>query len=135
GTLPSAVEGIMDQIGAVVIVVRVEAGQDDTETRANVIGGVDANTGQYLGVHAMAAAESVVGFSPRILCAPGFTHQRPEDPQTPGTFLANPVVAEMQGIAERLRAVIVADGPNTVDEDAYAYAEDFDSGRIYVVDP
>ena len=129
GTLPGALDGIFDQIGAVVIVVRVEEGVDEPATLANIVGGVDAGTGAYEGVHALAAAESVVGFTPRILCAPGWTHQRPTD-------LANPVVAELEGIASRLRALIVADGPNTNDADAQTYAGDWGtSGRVYVVDP
>ena len=45
------------------------------------------------------------------------------------------VLAEMVGIAQRLRAVIVADGPNTTDADAIQIADDFGSDRIYVVDP
>lgn len=129
GTLPAALDGIFDQIGAVVIVVRVEEGLDEDATLANIVGGVNAGTGQYEGVHALAGAESVVGHTPRILIAPGWTHQRPTD-------LANPVVSELEGIAARLRAVIVADGPNTNDTDAQAYAADWGtSGRVYVVDP
>ena len=129
GTLPGALDGIFDQIGAVVIVVRVDEGADEDATLANVVGGVNAGTDQYEGVHALAGAESVVGYTPRILCAPGWTHQRP-------TSAANPVVAELEGIAARLRAMIVADGPNTTDADAQAYAGDWGtSGRVYVVDP
>ncbi|KIC14066.1 phage tail sheath C-terminal domain-containing protein [Leisingera sp. ANG-Vp] len=136
GTLAGALDGIFDQIGAVVIVVRVEEGVDEAATMANVIGGVDGNTGQFEGVHALAGAESVVGFAPRILCAPGWTHQRPEDSGNPGTHLANPVVAELEGIADRIGAVIIADGPNTTDTAAQIYAGDWGtSGRIYVVDP
>ncbi len=44
-------------------------------------------------------------------------------------------MAELIGIAERLRAVIIADGPNTNDADAIAYGGDFGSKRVYVVDP
>lgn len=76
GTLPAALDAIMDQIGAVVIVVRVDEGDTDTETLANVIGGVNASTGQYEGVQALLAAESVTGYAPRILCTPGFTSDR-----------------------------------------------------------
>lgn len=78
GTLPAAVDSIFDQCGAVIIVVRVEEGADDAETLANILGGVNAGTGQYEGVHAFLGAASVVGFSPRILIAPGFTHERVE---------------------------------------------------------
>lgn len=128
GTLPDAIDSIFDQIGAVVIVLRVEEGVSEAETLANVLGGVDANTGQYEGVHAFVAAENITGFVPKILIAPGFTHKRTSD-------TANPVVAELSGIADRLKAVIIADGPNTNDADAIAYAGDFGSKRIYVVDP
>lgn len=130
GTLPAALDGIFDQIGAVVIVVRVANEETDAETLANVVGGVNSGTGNYEGVHALLAAESVVGFSPRILCAPGFTHQRPGSPAG-----ANPVVAELVGIAERLRAVIIADGPNTTDAAAILYSDDFGSNRVFLVDP
>lgn len=128
GSLPNALDGIFDQIGAVVVVVRVEEGADEAETLANVIGGVNAGDGNFEGVHALLGAESVVGVSPRILIAPGFTHQRPGG-------LANPVVAELQGIANRLRAVVIADGPNTTDAAAITSAGDFGSDRIYLCDP
>lgn len=145
GTLPAALDSIFDQIGAMVVVVRVAEGEGNTEderaaaTMTNILGGpngrVDAATGQYLGVHAFLAARSIAKVTPRILIAPGFTHQRPVDPDKESQKLANPVVAELLGIAERLRAVIIADGPNTNDADAISYREDFGSPRIYVVDP
>lgn len=128
GTLPAALDSIMDQAGAVVVVVRVPVGNDDAATMANVIGGVNAGTGQYEGLHALLGAESALGVAPRILIAPGFTHTR-----TGGN--ANAVVAEMVGIAERLRAVIIADGPSTTDSAAITYAGDFGSKRVFVVDP
>jgi hypothetical protein len=135
GTLPGAIDSIFDQAGAVIVVVRVAKGATDAETLANVIGGVNATTGEYEGVQAFLGAESKLGVCPRILIAPGFTHQRPEDPENPGQKLANPVVSELIGIAERLRAVIIADGPNTTDEAVVAYAGDFGSPRVYLVDP
>jgi phage tail sheath protein FI len=141
GTLPQAMDGIFDQIGAMVVVVRVAAGEGESEaereaaTLTNLLGGVDADTGQYLGVHAFLAARSAVKVTPRILIAPAFTHQRPVDPENPGSKLANPVLAELLGIAERLRAVIIADGPNTNDADAVSHREDWGSPRVYVVDP
>lgn len=209
GTLPAALDGIFDQIGAVVVVVRVEEGATEADTLANILGGMNAGTGQYEGVHALLGAESVVGFAPRILCVPGFTHQRRSNGltsvnigvagtgYTPGTYVlnvtggggagavveatvgaggavtavtirnpgsgyttdptlalpagagagtgatftvtrgtvGNGVVAELIGIAERLRAVIIADGPNSTDSAAITYAGDFGSPRVYVVDP
>ena len=127
GTLPQAMDDIFDQTGAVVIVVRVAEGNDNAATLTKVIGGVNVD-GTYEGVHALLGAESVTGFRPRILCAPGFTHQRESG-------LANPVVAEMLGIAERMRAVIIKDGPNTTDAAAIADRGDWGSKRVYIVDP
>ena len=205
GSLPAALDSIMDQSGAVVIVVRVEDGETDAETLANILGGVNATTGNYEGVHAFLGAESILGFLPRILIAPGFTHQRVTGGLTittvgtPGTgytsapavsftggggsgaeavatvsggvvtgititkpgsgytsaptveltggggtlaaatvafgTVGNAVVSELVGIAERLRAVIIADGPSTTDAAAIAYGGDFGSKRVYVVDP
>lgn len=206
GTLPAALDGILDNASAVIVVVRVDEGENDTGTTANVMGGVNAATGEYEGLFALRGAKSKVGVAPRILLAPGFTHRRLTQAVTaitvtaPGTgytaapavsitggngtgatahaelnaqggvarvvidnpgsgytgapavaftggggsgaaatasfgSTANPVVAEMVGIAESLRAVIIADGPNGNDADAIAYRKDFGSKRIYVVDP
>jgi len=135
GTLPAAMDGIFDQVGAAVVVIRVEEGADAAATLVNVLGGVDVDTGAYSGVHALLGADAALGVTPRILCVPGFTGNRPEDPGVPGTYLANPVVSELLAIADRLRAVIIADGPSTNDAEAILYAGDFGSKRVYVVDP
>ncbi|HEY9460366.1 MAG TPA: hypothetical protein VIR04_06165, partial [Paralcaligenes sp.] len=128
GTLPAAMDSIFDQAGAVVIVVRVAEEADPAEQLAAVLGGVNATTGDYEGVHCFLGAESKVGFAPRILLAPGFTHERDSDS-------ANAVVAELVGIAERLRAVILVDGPDTTDDEAIAAAGDFGTARAYLCDP
>jgi phage tail sheath protein FI len=39
------------------------------------------------------------------------------------------------GVGDRLRAVVIADGPNTTQADAQAYADLHVSDRLYVVDP
>lgn len=122
GTLPPAIDGIFDQAGAMVVVIRVPHQTDDVDQLAEVIGGVDADTGQYTGVQAFLAAESVLGVAPKILIVPGFTHE-------------TAVVSEMLGIAGRLRAVIIADGPNTNDAAAITYRNNFGSPRVYLVDP
>ncbi|CCO22227.1 phage tail sheath subtilisin-like domain-containing protein [Maridesulfovibrio hydrothermalis] len=124
GTLKDAVDGIFDQTGAMVVVVRVEEGADTTATMSNIVGDGTAQTG----VHAFLGAQSHVHVTPKLLIAPGFTSQRVAN-------AANPVVAELLGIAERLRAVIIADGPNDTNAEAIAYREDWGSARIYVCDP
>jgi hypothetical protein len=125
GTLPNALAAIFAQAGAVVVVVRVaQANTSDTDpgTLTNVIGSVDGTTGQYKGMQALLGAESQLGVVPRILIAPGFTNQQ-------GGLTA------MVSIADRLRACIVADGPNTTDAAAQTYAGNFGSARVYLVDP
>jgi phage tail sheath protein FI len=47
----------------------------------------------------------------------------------------NPIVSEMMGIADRLRAVIIADAPATTDAAAIQWREDYGSKRVYVVEP
>jgi phage tail sheath protein FI len=212
GTLQPALDLIYDQAGAVVVMIRVEEEGTEAATIDNVRGGIDNGTGAYEGVHAFLAAENAVGFAPRILIAPGFTHQRTSNgilsiavttqgsgyttapavtitggggsgataaavlgtganagkvvsititspgkgyATDPTIAIAAPpeggvqavagavtrgavrseVLAEMVGIAQRLRAVIIADGPNTTDAAAIQIADDFGSDRIYVVDP
>jgi phage tail sheath protein FI len=41
----------------------------------------------------------------------------------------------MLAIADRLRAVIIADGPGTNDQDAITWRNDYGNARVYVVDP
>lgn len=135
GTLPDALGDILSVTGAMVVVVRVEEGADDESTMSNVIGGVDTDTGKYLGIEALLAAGSSVGVKPRILVAPGFTHQLPEDPGSPGQFLANPVAAALQSVADKLRAVVIVDGPNTNDAEAQAARDKFGTKRVFFHDP
>lgn len=212
GTLYKALDLIYDQAGAVVVVVRVEEGNTEGDTINNVVGGINELTGEYEGVHAFLAAENAVGFAPRILIAPEFTHQRSSNSilsiavsnqgagytsvpavtvtggggsgavvrailgtgansgkvvefiidnagqnysSAPTITIAPPpaggtqavagtvnrgpvrseVLSEMLGIAQRLRAVIIADGPNTTDAAVIQMADDFGSDRIYVIDP
>ena len=118
GTIPAALDAVWDQGGAWVVVVRVTEGVDDAATLTNLIGDGTLLTG----VHALTGSESALGVVPRILIVPGFTDEVA-------------MVAEMIGIAERLRAVIIADGPNTTDADAIAYRGEFGSARVYLVDP
>ncbi|WP_425384690.1 phage tail sheath subtilisin-like domain-containing protein [Wolbachia endosymbiont (group A) of Sturmia bella] len=131
GSLPSAINGILSQIGATVVVIRVKESENsdsklkESETIQNIIGGVDKETGEYQGIEAFLSSESIVHVAPRILIAPQFTHQLPEDA----------VVAALIPIAEKLRSIIVADGPNTNDEEAIKWRKSVGSSRVYVVDP
>lgn len=122
GTLPAIMDDIFDQVGAAVVVIRVDEGVDAAATQANIIGGVDVNTGAYTGMQALLAAQSALKVTPRILAIPGYTQ-------------IEAVLTALVTVAERLRAVIVADGPNTNDADALAYRALFGSERVYLVDP
>ncbi|WP_204353603.1 phage tail sheath subtilisin-like domain-containing protein [Salinisphaera orenii] len=80
GTLYDAIDrDMLDLVSATIIAVRVEAGQTDEDTQANILAGTDPDTGKRRGVDALLAAEAEVGAKPRLLCAPGFTHQRVTD--------------------------------------------------------
>lgn len=122
GTLPAAIDGIFDQAGATVVVVRVEEGADDAETLSNVIGGIDGVTGAPEGVQVLLSAQATLGVVPRILIAPEFTQNAA-------------LATELAAIADRLGAIIVADGPNSTDADAIAYRDTLGSARLYLVDP
>lgn len=122
GTLAPAIDDIFDQIGAVVVVIRVEEGADDAATLSNIIGGTDDVTGQPEGLQALLSAESVVKVAPRLIVVPEFSQEQA-------------VVSELVAIATKLRAIIIADGPNSTDADAITYRENFGSDRIYLVDP
>lgn len=105
GTLPQAVEAILKQAGAAIVVVRVE----------NEAGVTD-------GAQALVDSDSVLGVTPRILLAPGFTSKKP-------------VADELLSVANRLRAIVLIDAPNTDDAEAIDYAKNFGSDRAYVIDP
>ena len=138
-TIPKALDGIFDQAGAMVVVINVADPSNPAHLTtgvldpaniidADVVGGVDGTTGQYKGVHALLAANTELAVTPRILIAPNFTHDMPSGN-------ANPVVSELLGIAENLRAIIIADLPNTNDTDAIDYVGDFGSARVFAVYP
>jgi phage tail sheath protein FI len=132
GTLPTAIAGILAQTGANIVAVRIAEGVAREEsgdnpavtaeeaTIENVLGGVDGN-GNYTGVHAFLVSKSRLGIAPRILIAPEFCLEE--------------VVAEMIPIAERLRAIIVADCPTETDAAAITFATTSASQRVYAIYP
>lgn len=123
GTLPAAIDDIFDQTGAMIVVVRVPepvvVAPDGVPVLAS---GIDDSTGTYLGISALLAAESECHVVPRILIAPEFTHVATN-------------IHELLNIAERLRAIVIADGPNTNDAEAITYRQNFGNSRLYLVDP
>ena len=131
GTLPSALEGILAQTGAMIVVVRIaervasgEGNEEITTAEAtinNVIGSVSSD-GSYSGVYTFLASKSMLGVTPRILCAPGFSVKE--------------VVTELNIIANRLRAIVVADCPvDATNDNLIRFVSDCASERVYAVYP
>ena len=122
GTLPQSIEAIFKQIGAMIVVVRVKDEEKAADTKANVIGGIDDETGSGTGILALLEAETTVKVKPSILISPGFSNQ-----QSVGNQLAS--------VADKLRAYALLDGPNTTDANAITYREKFGSRRCEIIDP
>jgi phage tail sheath protein FI len=126
GTLPRALDAILTQVGAAIVVIRVAPGENSEKTATSIIGGIDEKTGDASGMEALVSAESLLGLRPRILLAPGFSDQKT-------------VADALLSIAARLRAIVLIDGPDTTDaavmatEDGYRFQ--FDNSRGYLVDP
>lgn len=120
GTLPGAISTIHEILQPWIVVIRVEEGLDDAATLANVIGAVA--DGVRTGAQAFLDAQTTVQVTPKLLIAPGFG-----DEQT--------AVNALLTVATRVKAVVIADGPNTDDADAATYAALFDDPRLYLVDP
>lgn len=121
GTLLRMVKAIFDHIGAMVVVIRVAEGADDAATITNIIGEVVAETGAYTGIQALLAAQSVAKAEPRILIAEKSNEAA--------------VAAALVIVAEKLKAVIAIDGPNTNDAAAIAFRDTLTSRRAYIIDP
>ena len=95
---------------------------DSVVSASDIRGGVDAATGAYEGVSALLGAQSVVGHTPRILIAPGYSDRKA-------------VADALISATNRLRAVSPIEGPSTTDGAAQGYRNEFGSRRAYLVDP
>lgn len=121
GTLPAALDAIADQASAIVVVVRVEVGADESETTANVIGTVTPQ-GKKTGLKALLAAEQNLGVKPRIIGAPGLDTQA--------------VTSEAVAIAQKLRAFVYASCHGCeVIEDAILYRNAFGARELMLIWP
>ena len=116
-----SLRAIYARTSAVVAAVGVAKAADAAAQTTAIIGGVTAQ-GARTGLQALLDAKSVLGLHPRLLAAPGHSS-------------AQAVATEMDGIAGKLRAVAIIDGPNTDDDAAIAHALNFGSKRLYMVDP
>ena len=123
--IAKAARVIYAQSKAVIIATGIAAGANDNHDAAAltsaVIGGVSAG-GARTGLQTMLDAKSKYNVQPRLLLAPGFSSTQA-------------VATAMDSLAGKLRAIGIIDGPNTDDEAAIAYAQNFGSKRLYMVDP
>lgn len=128
GTGADVLDAIDDQgiVGEVQVVVVPEGTSTVPQTKleqtiANIVG----NSATLTGVHAFKRASKRA----KLLGAPGFTSQRLGNAK-------NPVMAEFEGVANRLKSIIVGDCPGTSKEIAVTYRVDFpDQKRVYIIDP
>lgn len=112
---------IYTQAAAVVVAVGVTTGEDDQATVSAIIGSV-TESGQRTGLQALLDGKSRFNTQPRLLVAPGWSNYQA-------------VATAMDSLAEKLRAIAILDGPNSTDENAIAYADNFGSKRLFMVDP
>lgn len=125
GTLKDAYQQVYAERVNVAIVIRVEEGADAAATLANVVGDSTAQTG----IWALLTGQAILGVSPMILVAPGFTSN------APGAVAANAAAVALISVAERLKAVAVIDGPNTTEAAALTDVALYGSDRVLYVDP
>ncbi|WGS50855.1 phage tail sheath family protein [Paraburkholderia sp. D15] len=122
--IAQAARAIYAQSKAVIVASGVPdgvAGGEPAALTSAIIGGVTAG-GARTGMQSLLDAKSKFNVQPRLLLAPGFSSKQA-------------VASAMDSLAGRLRAIGIIDGPNTDDEAAIAYAKNFGSKRLYMVDP
>lgn len=116
-----AIAAVYKRAKAVIVAVGVPAVADAAEQLSAIIGGVLAD-GKRTGMQALLDGKSRFNAQPRLLCAPLHSSKLP-------------VATALVGLAERLRAIAILDGPGTTDEEALEYAKNFGSRHAYMVDP
>lgn len=122
GTLARSLRAIVAETRALVVAVRVAEGGDEAETTANLIGGVDAATGQKTGIQALLAAEQALGVKPRILGVPALDN---ED-----------VASALISVSQKLRAFAYVSAYDcATKEEATAYRDNFGAREVMVIWP
>ncbi|MFK7701360.1 phage tail sheath family protein [Pseudomonas caspiana] len=119
--IAQAAAAIYKRAKAVIVAVGVAETADQAALTSAVIGGVKAS-GVRSGLQALLDGKSLFNAQPRLLIAPG--HSR-----------IQAVATEMDALAGKLGAIAIIDGPGTTDEAAIAYAANFGSKRLFMVDP
>ncbi|WGO84667.1 phage tail sheath protein [Arsenophonus apicola] len=121
GTLAPSLKAISDQTAPVTIVVRVEQGEGEAETTANIIGGT-SDTGQKTGLQALLTAKNHTGVKPRIIGVPALDTKS--------------VASQLAAIAQKLRAFAYVSAYNckTVAE-ALDYRKNFNQRELMLIHP
>ncbi|OOF85182.1 phage tail sheath subtilisin-like domain-containing protein [Rodentibacter ratti] len=119
GTLSRALDGILDIVNCKVVVIRVEESDDESQMKANVIGGVD-DEGNYTGLKAFLVSAAVCGVKPRIFCVPKYDSQD--------------VTIELISVAQKLNGFVYAScyGCNTK-EQAVTYRRQFSQRELMLI--
>ena len=116
-----AAKAVFLKAKAVIVACGVAKLEDEALQTSAIIGGVLAS-GQRTGLQALLDGKSRFNAQPRLLIAPKHS-------------ATQAVATAMDALAGKLRAIALVDGPNTTDEAVLAYAQEFGSKRIYMVDP
>jgi phage tail sheath protein FI len=119
--ITKAAQAIYVRAKAVIVAVGVAKLEDAALQTSAIIGGVLAS-GQRTGLQALLDGKSKHNAQPKLIIAPKHS-------------ATQAVATAMDALAAKLRAIAIIDGPNTTDEAALAYAEEFGSKRLYLVDP
>jgi phage tail sheath protein FI len=119
--ITKAAKAIYVRAKAVIVAVGVPKLEDAALQTSAIIGGVLAS-GQRTGLQALLDGKSKHNAQPKLLIAPKHS-------------ATQAVATAMDALAGKLRAIAIIDGPNTTDEAAMAYALEFGSKRLYMVDP
>lgn len=119
--ITKACQAIFVRSKAVIVACGVNKLASAAEQTSAIIGGVLAD-GKRTGLQALLDGKSKFNAQPRLLIAPKHS----------ATLAA---ATAMDALAGKLRAIAIIDGPNTTDEAAMAYAANFGSKRVFLVDP
>jgi phage tail sheath protein FI len=119
--ITKACQAIYAKAKAVIVAIGVPKMDDPALQTSAIIGGVLAS-GQRTGLQALLDGKSLFNAQPRLLIAPGHS-------------ATQAVATAMDSLAQKLRAIGIIDGPCTTDEAAMAYAKNFGSRNLFMVDP
>ncbi|WP_278939423.1 phage tail sheath family protein [Pseudomonas helleri] len=116
-----AAKAVFIRAKAVIVACGVAKLDDPALQTSAIIGGVLVS-GQRTGLQALLDGKSRFNAQPRLLIAPKHS-------------ATQAVATAMDALAGKLRAIAIIDGPNTTDEAVLAYAKEFGSKRVFMVDP